>query len=165
MNKRLKIAVVASALVAMLIPDVAYGQAGRMHRATRRRTAVVVGSTVHAKDSAAANQQVSAAQQETVAAQQTAAAAQQNAAAANQEAAAAKQDAANAKQEAAAAKQQAAVPPPAGQPLPLGAIVPNLPAGCVSTAAGGQEYYHCGSNYYRAAFQGNNLVYVTAQPK
>jgi hypothetical protein len=27
------------------------------------------------------------------------------------------------------------------------------------------EYYYCGGNFYRAVFQGNNLVYVTAQPK
>jgi hypothetical protein len=26
------------------------------------------------------------------------------------------------------------------------------------------DYYYCGGNFYRAVFQGNNLVYVTAQP-
>jgi hypothetical protein len=40
-----------------------------------------------------------------------------------------------------------------------------LPAGCVPTPIGGVEYYRCGANYYRAAFQGNTLVYVTTQPK
>jgi hypothetical protein len=29
---------------------------------------------------------------------------------------------------------------------------------------GGQEYFYCGGNFYRAAFQGNSLVYVTAKP-
>lgn len=58
-------------------------------------------------------------------------------------------------------------PPPAaaGKPLPLGTVVSMLPAGCVSTPVGGVEYYYCGGNFYRAVFQGNNLVYVTAQPK
>ena len=37
--------------------------------------------------------------------------------------------------------------------------------GCTSTPVGGVEYYYCGGNFYRATFQGNNLVYVTAQPK
>ena len=47
----------------------------------------------------------------------------------------------------------------------IGTVVPALPAGCAAVAKGGVEYYQCGSVYYRAAFQGNNLVYVTvAQP-
>ena len=58
-------------------------------------------------------------------------------------------------------------PPPAGggKPLPLGTVVAALPAGCVSTPVGGVEYYYCGGNFYRAVFQGNKLVYVTAKPK
>ena len=72
-------------------------------------------------------------------------------------------------QQAAAAKQQAAATPPppaaAGKPLPMGTVVSALPPGCVSTPVGGVEYYYCGGNFYRAVFQGNNLVYVTAQPK
>jgi hypothetical protein len=35
-----------------------------------------------------------------------------------------------------------------------------LPAGCVSAPQGGVDYQNCGGVYYRAAFQGNNLVYV-----
>jgi len=63
----------------------------------------------------------------------------------------------------------AAAPPPAapaadGKPLPLGTVVSSLPGGCTKNPAGGVEYYKCGSNYYRAVFQGNNLVYVTAKP-
>ena len=60
-----------------------------------------------------------------------------------------------------------ASPPPAatGKPLPLGTVVSALPGGCTSTPVGGEEYYYCGGNFYRAVFQGNQLVYVTAQPK
>jgi hypothetical protein len=77
---------------------------------------------------------------------------------------------------AAAASQPAAAPPPAaapapapaaaasGKPLPLGTVVSSLPAGCTSTPVGGVNYYYCGGNFYKAAFQGNNLVYVTAKP-
>jgi len=73
---------------------------------------------------------------------------------------------------AAVASQPAAAPPPApapapaasGKPLPLGTVVSSLPAGCTSTPVGGVDYYYCGGNFYKAAFQGNNLVYVTAKP-
>ena len=79
---------------------------------------------------------------------------------------------------AAAASQPAAAPPPApapapapasapaagGKPLPLGTVVSSLPAGCTSTPVDGVNYYYCGGNFYRATFQGNNLVYVTAKP-
>ena len=81
---------------------------------------------------------------------------------------------------AAAATQPAAAPPPApapapvaspapppatdGKPLPLGTVVSILPAGCTSTPVGGVNYYYCAGNFYRATFQGNNLVYVTAKP-
>jgi hypothetical protein len=116
-----------------------------VRRRTRRRTAVVVGSSVRAADSA----QIAQAQQQTAAAQQQAAAAEQEAAAAKQQAAA------------------ATPPPPAasGKPLPLGTVVSALPAGCTPTPVGGVEYYYCGGNFYRAAFQGNQLVYVTAKPE
>jgi hypothetical protein len=109
-------------------------------------------------------------QQQAAASQQQAAAAQQQTAAAQQQTAAAKQEAADAKQEAAVAKQQAAAAAPApaaaaaGTPLPLGTVVAALPGGCVSTPVGGVEYYYCGGNFYRAMFQGNSLVYVTAKP-
>jgi hypothetical protein len=81
-----------------------------------------------------------------------------NAAAANQAATSSQQQAAPA---------APASPPPAatGKPLPLGTVVSALPAGCTSTPVGGEEYYYCGGNFYRAVFQGNSLVYVTAQPK
>jgi hypothetical protein len=59
-------------------------------------------------------------------------------------------------------------PPPAvapAGPVPVGTVVHALPPGCVATPIGGVEYYNCAPGvYYRAAFQGNNLVYVSAQP-
>jgi type IV secretory pathway VirB9-like protein len=111
-----------------------------------RRTAVVttvaVTSAEEKKQATASQQQAAAAQQ-----QQAAAAQQQQAAAAQQQAAAA-----------------AAAPAPAAAQLPLGTVVPALPPGCVKTPVGGVEYFYCGGNFYRAAFQGNNLVYVTTKP-
>jgi|APIni6443716594_1056825.scaffolds.fasta_scaffold90591_2 hypothetical protein len=55
-------------------------------------------------------------------------------------------------------------PPPVAGPLPVGMVVTQLPAGCVSAPISGVEYYLCGGNYYRASFQGNNLVYVVQKP-
>jgi hypothetical protein len=97
------------------------------------------------------------------------AAAQQQTATAQQQAATAQQQAATAQQQAAAAQPpQAAAPQPApaasGQAQPIGTVVTALPAGCTQTTVGGVQYSKCGATYYRAAFQGNNLVYVTAQP-
>jgi len=66
--------------------------------------------------------------------------------------------------QAAAAQQQAAPPPPPPGSLPVGTVVSALPGGCSQMPVGGVEYYYCGGNYYRAAFQGTQLVYVTAQP-
>jgi hypothetical protein len=56
-------------------------------------------------------------------------------------------------------------PQTSGKPLPLGTVVSSLPPGCVPTPVGGVEYYYGGGNFYRAAFQGNKLVYVTAKPE
>jgi hypothetical protein len=95
-----------------------------VRRRTRRRTAVIVGSTAAASANASA----------------------------------------------AAQSQPAAAPAPApapaadGKPLPLGTVVPSLPSGCTSTPVGGVDYQYCGGNFYRAVFQGNTLVYVTAKP-
>ena len=100
----------------------------------------------------------------TAAAASETAAANQQAAAAKQQAAAAQQQAAAAQQQAAAARASAPRPLPRGKPLPLGTVVSVLPAGCTSTPVGGVDYYYCGGNFYRAVFQGNQLVYVTAQP-
>lgn len=49
--------------------------------------------------------------------------------------------------------------------MAFGAIVRALPPGCVPVSISGVEYYDCAPGvYYRAAFQGNNLVYVATQP-
>lgn len=64
-----------------------------------------------------------------------------------------------------AAPAAAPSPAPAHEPLPIGTVVPSLPAGCMSTPVGGIEYYYCGGNFYRAVLQGSELVYVTVQPK
>jgi hypothetical protein len=72
---------------------------------------------------------------------------------------------------AAAAPPPPATPPPAAPasassagPPPVGTVVGTLPAGCVATQIGGVEYSLCNGVYYRAAFQGNNLVYVVQKP-
>jgi len=120
-------------------------------RRTAYRSAAVATSTAAAQSSA----QAATAQQQSATAQQQSATAQQQAATAQQQTAAAQQ------------AQVAAAQPSSttsGQALPIGTVVATLPAGCTQTTAGGVQYSKCGANYYRAAFQGNNLVYVTAQP-
>lgn len=128
----------------------------------------VVGTAVVASSAASASAAEHSEQSAT--AQQQAATAQQQAATAQQQSATAAQQAATAQQEAATAQHLSGggSPPPqaaAGKPLPLGTVVSTLPHGCTSTPVGGVEYYYCGGNFYRAMFQGNNLVYVTARPK
>ena len=158
MKTTLKITVATIALVLMLIADVpflfeqlvpeAHAIFGVRRRAARR--GVIVGYSMGAASASAA-----------------AATSQQQAATAQQQSATAQQQSETAQQQSAAARQQAAAPPSAtaGKPLPLGTVVSALPAGCTSTPVGGVEYYYCGGNFYRAVFQGNQLVYVTAQPK
>jgi hypothetical protein len=86
-------------------------------------------------------------------------------AAATSAAAASAASASAASAQAAAAQAAAAKPPPpAAGPLPVGTVVPALPAGCVSAPISGVEYYLCNGTYYRAAFQGNNLMYVVSKP-
>jgi nucleoid-associated protein YgaU len=165
MKTMLRVIVVATTLVvvlladlALLVPD-AHAIFGVWRRAGRRMA--VVGTVAVASTAAvAAAGATAAAASESAAAQQQAGAAQQQAAAAQHQAAAAQQQAARAQQQA------AAIPPPAtaGKELPLGTVVPMLPAGCVTTPVGVVEYYYCGGNFYRAVFQGNSLVYVTARP-
>jgi hypothetical protein len=147
MKTLLKIAVVATALVMMLLVDVPLPYVQLVPEAHAilgvRRRSFVVGASVGAATASAAAQS-------------------QQSAAAQQQAAAAQQQVAIAQQQAAIAQQQAAA---AGKPLPLGTVVSTLPAGCTSTPVGGVEYYYCGGNFYRAVFQGNSLVYVTAKPE
>jgi hypothetical protein len=73
---------------------------------------------------------------------------------------AAQQQAAAAQQQAAAAQQQAAAAQ-AASGVPIGTVAQSLPAGCSPMTVSDKEYYDCHGSYYKAAFQGNNLVYVT----
>lgn len=95
---------------------------------------------------------------ETTAVAATAAAA--TTATAEQQAATAQQQAATAQQQAATAQQQAA----AVATPPLGSVVSTLPAGCTPVTEGGVAYQKCGTVYYRAGFQGSNLIYIVVQP-
>ena len=101
-------------------------------RRTTARAVVATSATAAAATSATAQQQAATAQQQAATAQQQAAVAQQ---------------------------QQAAAARPAGAPA-IGAVVNALPAGCTPEARNGVEYQKCGGVTSRAAFQGNNLVYV-----
>jgi biotin carboxyl carrier protein len=150
MKTILRLALVATTLIMTLLADMALlaPEAHAIFGVRRRsfRRGVVVGASVGAASASSAerSQQSATAQQQSATAQQQAAAAQHPAA---------------------AAAPPAPGPAAAGAPLPLGTVVTALPAGCVSTPVGGVEYYYCGGNFYRAVFQGNSLVYVTAQPK
>ena len=164
MNKISKIAIITAGLLLMLIADVPYllehdipvpfkkevqavfellvpdahaifGVRRRTRRRVRRRTAVVVGTASYAAGAASG---AAAMSNEQPAAQPPAPA-----------------------QQPAAAKAPAAT----GKPLPLGTVVHALPGGCTKTPVGGVEYYYCSGNFYRAVFQGNQLVYVTAKPE
>ena len=140
MKTILKIAVFATCVVVMFLLELQLAPEAQavlgVRRRTAVRTAVVVGS--------AYSVQTAQAQQQAAAAQAAAAQAQAEAEAAKQQAAAAQAAASGA--------------------LPIGTVVSALPAGCSTRPIGGVEYYDCGVNYYRAAFQGSQLVYVTAQP-
>ncbi len=121
-------------------------------RRTTRRAVVATSTTTAAATSATAQQQAATAQQQSATAQQQSATAQQQSATAQQQAAAGQKPPA-----------QTAAPAAAGTPA-VGSIVKTLPAGCTQEAKGGVEYQRCGNVYYRAAFQGNSLVYVVQQP-
>ena len=160
MKTMLTVTAVATTLVMLLLADLAllvpdtHAILG-VWRRHARRWAVVGTAAVASTAAVAAAGATAAAASESAAAQQQAAAAP-----AQHQAAAAQQQAASAQQQAATAP----LPAAAGKELPLGTVVSMLPAGCVTTPVGGVEYYYCGGNFYRAVFQGNRLVYVTARP-
>ena len=52
---------------------------------------------------------------------------------------------------------------PSGSGVPIGTVVQALPGGCTSVVVGGVSYSDCHGVFYKAAFQGNNLVYVVVQ--
>ena len=72
-------------------------------------------------------------------------------------AAAAQTAAANAAAAAAAAQRAAAS-------LPIGTTVPYLPPNCSSTVINAVNYFNCNGVYYKAGFQGNNVVYIVSTP-
>ncbi len=92
-----------------------------------------------------------------------AASSQQQQATAQQQAATAQQQAATAQQQQAIAQQQAAVAQQQASPVPVGTVIPKLPGGCTSITVQGVNYSDCGGAFYKAAFQGNNLVYVVVE--
>lgn len=64
-------------------------------------------------------------------------------------------------------KAAASAPAPATTPplhIPVGTVVPALPANCAPAAINSANYSYCDGVYYRAGFQGNNVVYVVTQP-
>ena len=125
-------------------------------RRTTRRVVVASAATTSAATASAASANAAAQSAQASAAQAQSAS---QASAAQAEAAQAQAQAAQAQAQAA----QAAAARPAGAPA-VGSVVSALPAGCVSAPKGGVEYQNCGGVYYRAAFQGNNLVYVVEAP-
>jgi len=139
-------------LPVQLVPE-AEAIFGVRRRAFRR--GVIIGAD--AESNAGAAGQSATAQQQAATAQQQAATAQQQSATAQQQSATAQQQAASA--------QSSAQPAASGKPLPLGTVVSSLPGGCTKTPVGGVEYYYCSGNFYKAAFQGNQLVYVTTKPE
>ena len=93
-----------------------------------------------------------------------------NAAAANMayaNAAAAQASAANAAAAQAAAANAAAAASAAQRAaasLPIGTTVPYLPPNCTSSVINGTNYFNCNGVYYKAGFQGNNVVYIVSVP-
>jgi hypothetical protein len=56
---------------------------------------------------------------------------------------------------------QAPPPPPTTvSGVPIGTVVQVLPGGCTRVVVGDASYSDCHDVFYKAAFQGNNLVYV-----
>lgn len=69
-----------------------------------------------------------------------------------------------------ASPKQQAPSPPAEAPqqsdakaVPIDTVVQALPGGCTPVVVDGTSYSQCGATFYRAAFQGNNLVYVAVK--
>ena len=69
------------------------------------------------------------------------------------------QQAATAQQQSATAQQQATTSK-AASGVPIGTVVDTLPGGCQAVTVGNNQYQDCGGSFYKAAFQGNKLIYV-----
>ena len=141
----------ADAIIGMPMTPLSYAGVARR---TMYRQAVYTAAAVNVAAANAAAANMAAA---------NAAAAQ--AAAAN--AAAAQASAANAAAAQAAATQAAAAAAAAHAAqaaLPIGSTVPYLPPNCTSSVINGVNYFNCSGTFYRAGFQGNNIVYIVSQP-
>lgn len=141
MKTKMKIAAITIVLFFMLIADISLLSFELVPEAqaifgVRRRTAVVAYSAGKASASATAASQ--------------------------QQAATAQQQAATAQQQAAVAQQQAAVSP-AASGVPIGTVVETLPGGCKAVTVSNSQYQDCGGSFYKAAFQGNKLIYVVVE--
>ncbi len=145
----IKISGIALTIVLFLFQDFADAQYGTRRR-ERRRTAIVVSSATHEKDEQE-NQQQQQQTQSTQNQQQT------------------KDGQTTSTTSTTTTTTTSTAPPPSttqgteGQ-LAIGTVSNTLPDGCEPTAVDNVEYYHCGANWYRTAYQGNNLVYVTTDP-
>jgi hypothetical protein len=128
-------------------------------RRAARRTAVIGGAAVVTAAAVAGSAEAAAANQQAAPAPAPAPASEAKAAPAS---------GSEPKAAPASGSEPKAAPVPAsadsGQPLPLGTVVNSLPGSCTDTPVGGITYYYCSGNFYRAVFQGNTLVYVTAKP-
>jgi nucleoid-associated protein YgaU len=159
-NRTLRAAVLMTAASLLLLADLPLD--GTTSMRLGREAAAVVGAPLTPVSAAGVARRTTrrvVAVEATAASSATAATAQQQQAVAQQQAATAQQQAATAQQQAAVAQQQAAAAPA------IGSVVTALPAGCAAMSKGGVEYHQCGNVFYRAAFQGNNLVYaVVPQP-
>ncbi len=131
---KIKMSGMTTILILILFSDFVEAQAGKVHRSTRRRTAIVVSHVTHEKDQQQYEQQQ---QQQTQQQQET-----------TEE----------------QTQPPPPPPPAPESQLPVGTVVAKLPGGCVSTPVDNVQYYQCGANYYRAVYQENNLVYVTTDP-
>jgi hypothetical protein len=141
----LRLGFVSDAEAIIGLPRTPLSFAGVARRSMYREAAVA--STVAVTSAAAANAAGANMAYANAAAAQAAAA----------NTAAAQAAAANAAAAAAAAQQAAAG-------LPLGTMVSSLPPGCTSTVINGVNYFNCAGVYYRAGFQGNNIVYIVSAP-
>ena len=142
-DSRLKLSLVGNAEAIIGMPWTPLSVAGVARRSMYREAVYGAAAANAAAANAAAANYAAA----------NAAAAQ--AAAAN--AAAAQAAAANAAAAAAAAQR-------ANAGLPIGSTVPYLPPNCNSTVINGQNYFNCNGVFYRAGFQGNQVVYIVSQP-
>ncbi|MGI9536461.1 MAG: hypothetical protein ACR2PB_05285 [Desulfocapsaceae bacterium] len=77
-------------------------------------------------------------------------------------AAAASQAAASSQQQAAPPDQQSQAPQPVSA-VPIGTVVTTLPGKCIAVTVANVNYQDCEGTFYRTAFQGNNLVYVSVE--